>query len=139
MRKRVVFLAGGLLSLGVWFVPGCWNDPPPSDCTGPVTVFVAVIDTVPIFSWRPDCTLGRLTVIQGPADAPDEYWGTETCGTNTYDSPIRYAISPVGTCPEEPARPLERGLRYTVQVWRFYSVQPESLQLVGSADFDFAP
>jgi len=98
-----------------------------------------MIDTVPVFSWRPDCTLGRLTVTQGPADAPDEYWGTETCGANTYDSPIHYAISPVGTCPEEPARPLERGLTYTVQVWRFYSTQPESLQLLGSTDFQFAP
>jgi hypothetical protein len=137
MRMRRVVLVGGFV-LGCLFVAGCfWTDPPPSDCTGPVSVFVAMIDTVPVFSWKPDCTLGRITVQQGPADAPDEYWGSETCGTNTYDSPIHYAISPVGTCPEEPARPLERGLTYTVQVWRFYSTQPESLQLLGSADFQY--
>jgi len=91
------------------------------------------IQVVPIFSWSPDCRLGRLIVEQGL----DEYWGTETCGENTYESPIRYGVNPPNTCPEELPVPLVPGLPYQVSVWRFITVTPESLGLLGRQPFTF--
>jgi hypothetical protein len=133
-------LLAAILAAGVWFLMSCdgSTDPPPPPvkpvCMDSVTVTVAVgTDSVPVFSWSPDCKIGRLIVEQGF----DEYWGTETCGENTYESPIRYGISPPNTCPEEPAIPLNPGQAYRVSVCRFVTVNPESLQVLGRRDFTF--
>jgi hypothetical protein len=102
-------------------------------CTDSITVSVTLSlpDSLPVFAWTPDCTVGRLIVEQGF----DEYWGTETPGPNTYPSPITYGINPPGSAAEEPPLPLTPGETYLVTIWRFVVVDPESLQLVGSATF----
>ena len=138
MTNRVSVTLLGFLAAGCWILAGCGDDttkpPDPSRpvCDAPVTVTVSM-DSLPVFSWTPDCSLGRLIVEQGF----DEYWGTETCGDNTYASPLRYGINPPNTCPEEPARDLAPGLTYTVSVYRFVTVNPESLQLLGTQNFDY--
>jgi hypothetical protein len=54
----------------------------------------------PTFSWNPDSAIGRLVVEQGDK----ELWGTETEGTNTYHSPIRYGVHPPDALEDVPAR-----------------------------------
>jgi len=140
MTKRRGAVVTSILAAGAWFLVSCDDSgtdppkpPPPKPvCTDSVTISVA-IDTVPVFSWSPDCRLGRLLVEQGF----DEYWGTETCGENTYESPIRFGVNPPNTCPEEPAIALVPGLTYQVSVFRFVTVNPESLQLLGRREFAF--
>jgi hypothetical protein len=141
MTKRRSGLLAAILAAGTWSLMSCSDstDPPPPPpvkpvCSDSVTITVTVgTDSVPVFSWTPDCKLGRLLVEQGF----DEYWGTETCGENTYESPIRYSINPPNTCPEEPAIPLIPGQAYRVSVFRFVTVNPESLQILGRRDFNF--
>ncbi len=95
-------------------------------------VTVTMMDTVPVFSWSPDCTIGRMLVEQGI----DEYWGTETPGLNVYRSPITYDVNPPDTATEEPARPLQRGLTYTVTLYAWITYTPvESMQVVGVKTF----
>jgi len=103
---------------------------PPPECTGPVTVSVTP-DSLPIFSWTPDCAIGELVVEQGL----DSFWTTKACGANTLPSPIRYSIDPPNACPAGPASLLVPGQTYTVRVLRFVSAVPESLELLGSANF----
>jgi len=92
----------------------------------------------PTFSWTPDSGIGRLIV----EDGDQEMWGTETQGTNTYHSPIRYGIYPPGTLEEqleEMANPLVAGRTYKVSLFRWISFEPESLQFVGAQEFIPAP
>ncbi len=92
----------------------------------------------PTFSWTPDSGIGRLIVEEGD----QEMWGTETQGTNTYHSPIRYGIYPPGTLEEqleEMANPLVAGRTYKVSLFRWISFEPESLQFVGAQEFIPAP
>jgi hypothetical protein len=138
MTKRMRAVVCGILGAGGWLLVSCGDSgtgpPPPGlpECTDSVTVSVT-LDSLPLFSWTPDCTIGRLIVEQGL----DEYWGTEMCGVNGYRSPIRYSISPPSTCPEEPAIDLAPGLTYRISVWRFVPAVTESLQLLGSAEFAY--
>ena len=62
----------------------------------------------PTFSWTPDSAIGRLMVEQGE----QELWSTETEGTNTYRSPIRYGVNPPDATEPEPATPLVAGQTY---------------------------
>ena len=154
MRVRNGVVAASILVAGAWWLSSCGGttDPPPPPPPKPVcadsvavsvvfdTVWVdsadvdsVAIERVPVFNWSPDCRLGRLIVEQGL----DEYWGTETCGENVYESPIRYGVNPPSTCPEEPSIPLVLGLTYQVSVYRFVSVNPESLALLGKAQFTY--
>ncbi len=92
----------------------------------------------PTFSWTPDSGIGRLIVEEGD----QEMWGTETEGTNTYHSPIRYGVYPAGTLEEqleEMANPLVAGRTYKVSLFRWISFEPESLQFVGAQEFVPAP
>jgi len=119
--------------LAVWLVSGCAGEPPidpPIECAGEVQITVTG-DTIPTFSWQPECTVGRLIVEEGV----EERWGTETTGANTYRSPIVYGVHPPNSVKEEIPQPLFLDTEYTVTVWRFFSVMPESLQLLGTQNF----
>ncbi|MGH7490998.1 MAG: DUF5916 domain-containing protein [bacterium] len=86
----------------------------------------------PTFSWAPDSAIGRLVVEQGDK----ELWGTETEGTNTYHSPIRYGVHPPDALEDVPADPLVVGETYKVSLFRWIRfTEPESLQFVGAQDF----
>jgi len=88
----------------------------------------------PTFTWSPDSAIGWLTVEEGKT----ELWGTETEGTNSYHSPIRYGVYPPGTLEEqleELANPLIAGHTYKVTLARWVSFEPESLQVVGEQEF----
>ena len=118
--------------LGVTLV-GCAGEPlvdPPIECAGTVEITVTN-DTIPTFSWTPECTIGRLIIEEGV----EERWGTETTGANTYQSPIVYGVHPPNSSKEEKPQPLFLDTEYTVSAWRFFSVDPESLQLLGSQNF----
>ena len=137
MIRRQNALLGLMLLVTCWTVPRCGGGPatPPKPtpvCADSVQVTVTMMDTVPVFSWSPDCTIGRMLVEQGI----DEYWGTETFGENVYHSPIVYNVNPPMTATEEPARPLERGLTYRVTLFAWINFTPvESLQVVGVKTF----
>ncbi len=138
MIRRRHMILGLVLVVSSWAVTRCGGGgtvappPPPSACADSVQLTVTMMDTVPVFSWTPDCTIGRLLVEQGI----DEYWGTETFGQNVYRSPMTYDVNPPGTTPEEPARPLERGLTYRVTLFAWITYLPvESLQVVGVQTF----
>jgi len=140
MRRRARMASVTVCGIAAALWAGCATESgtplppqPPPECLDSVQVFVTLnpIDSLPVFSWTPDCTLGRLIVEQGV----DEYWGTETLGQSTYTSPITYGINPPGSAAEEPARPLTPGESYVVSVWRFVVVDPESLQMLGRATF----
>ena len=104
------------------------------ECTETVTVSVTG-DTIPTFAWTPDCTIGRILVEEGE----EERWGTETTGESLFQSPIVYGIDPPNAAEVSTPLPLFFGSTYRVSLWRFYSLEtptmPESLQLVGSAEF----
>jgi len=87
--------------------------------------------TVPTMEWTGDIKIGRLLVLQGSR----EFWGTETDGENTYQSPIRYNVHPPGAAEQERAKPLKAGETYTVKIFRWISVEPEEFQLVGVKEF----
>ncbi|HZM15122.1 MAG TPA: hypothetical protein VFE28_03895 [Candidatus Krumholzibacteria bacterium] len=111
-------------------------DPPPVlECNGPVTVTVSPGMT-PTFSWTPDCTLGRLIVEAGPGE---EYWGTETLGTNLYRSPIVYGVHPPGSVEQQIPEPLTPGMVFRVSVFYWATADPNSLdaggRLIGQAEF----
>ena len=112
---------------------GTTDPPPPAACSDSVQVSITMQDTLPLISWTPDCLIGRVLIEEGI----DEYWGTETCGVNTYRSPILFDHNPPDTCPEEVARPLEHGHTYRVRLFRWISYNPpaESLAVVGETHF----
>jgi Domain of unknown function (DUF5916) len=86
----------------------------------------------PTFSWSPDSVaIGRLVVEQGE----QEVWGSETEGTNTYRSPIRYGVHPPDATEPEPANPLVAGQTYKVSLFRWINVQNDEFQLVGEQEF----
>ncbi|MCL4703507.1 carbohydrate binding family 9 domain-containing protein [bacterium] len=90
----------------------------------------------PTFSWAPDIPIGRLVVEQGEK----ELWGTETEGTDTYRSPIRYGVHPPDALEDVPADPLVAGETYTVSLFRWIRfAEPESLEFVGSQEFSPIP
>lgn len=136
IRRRHVLL-GMALTVGCLGAARCGGGgtvkpQPPAACADTVQVTVTMMDTVPVFSWSPDCTIGRMLVEQGI----DEYWGTETPGLNVYRSPITYDVNPPDTATEEPARPLQRGLTYTVTLYAWITYTPvESMQVVGFKTF----
>jgi len=133
MLKSARVLVGGMIvTVGIWALLSCATVAtlPVVECTGTVTVRV-LVDTIPTFSWVPTCTIARLIVEEGV----EERWGTETLGPSTYESPIVYGVHPPGAFEMDPPQPLFLGHTYTVSVWRFFSVSPESLQLLGSANF----
>ena len=114
---------------------------PPAEvpaCTGPVTVSVSG-GLTPTFTWEPDCMIGKLIVIQGGGGPEDEYWATETRGTNTYRRPIVYGIHPPGAVENQIPQPMTPGDPYTVWVFRWISSHPDSLDTgfrrIGAADF----
>src|SRR5512145_2129157 len=95
---------------------------------GGVTVSVSG-GMAPTFSWTPDSAIGRLVVEQGDK----ELWGTETEGTNTYRSPIRYGVHPPEALEDVPADPLVVGQTYKVSLFRWIRfAEPESLQFMGA-------
>ena len=135
--KPVRVASGCLLAATIGLLLGCEGGdvvPPPMvrECTGPID-FTVRGDTVPVFSWSPECKIGRIIVEQGF----DEYWGSETCGMNDYTPPMMYGETRPNTCPEEPAIPLTPGATYTVSAWRFVTVMPESLGLLGQLTFTY--
>src|SRR5574341_114528 len=85
----------------------------------------------PTFSWTPDSAIGRLVVEEGDM----ELWSTETEGTNTYRSPIRYGVHPPDAIEPEPANPLVAGQTYKVSLFRWIDVQKDEFQLVGTQEF----
>ncbi|MCI0694769.1 carbohydrate binding family 9 domain-containing protein [candidate division KSB1 bacterium] len=85
----------------------------------------------PTFSWTPDIPIGRLVV----EDAEKELWGTETEGTDTYRSPIRYGVHPPDAIEPEPANPLVAGQTYKVSLFRWINVANDEFQLVGAQEF----
>jgi len=90
--------------------------------------------TTPTFTWTPDSAIGKLIVEEGE----QELWGSETEGTNIYQSPIRYGVHPPGVLEEELeklANPLIAGHTYKVSLFRWISFEPESLQVVGAQEF----
>ena len=102
---------------------------PPAEvpaCTGPVTVSVSG-GLTPTFTWEPDCMIGKLIVIQGGGGPEDEYWATETRGTNTYRRPIVYGIHPPGAVENQIPQPMTPGDPYTVWVFRWISSHPDSV------------
>jgi hypothetical protein len=124
--RWIAVVAGAILA-------GCAGEPlvdPPIECSGTIEITVTG-DTIPTFSWTPECTIGRLIVEEGV----EERWGTETTGANTYQSPIVYGVHPPNSSKEEKPQPLFLDTEYTVSAWRFFSVDPESLQLLGSQTF----
>lgn len=99
-----------------------------------ITISVSA-GTTPIFSWTPDSTIGRLIIEEGA----EKIWGAETAGANTYRSPIRYGVHPDGASEDEAANPLLPGHTYKVSLFRWISVDPESLQLVAAQVFTPSP
>ncbi len=85
----------------------------------------------PTFSWAPDSAIGRLVV----EDGEKEVWSSETEGTNTYRSPIRYGVHPSDAIEPEPANPLSTGQTYKVSLFRWFDVKIDSFQLVGAQEF----
>lgn len=85
----------------------------------------------PTFSWTPNSAIGRLVVEEGS----EEIWSTETDGENIYGSPIRYGVHPPRASEDAAAKPLSAGHTYTVSLFRWISVKPERLQLVGEQEF----
>jgi len=139
MTRSIRAASAWILCAAGCFHAGCGGDdgisppPPRPECTGPISIQVNS-DSIPLISWTPDCKIGRLLIEHGF----DEFWGTETCGENTYASPIRYGVNPPNTCPEEPAIQLVPGLTYSVRAFRFFAVAPvESLQLLGEQFFTY--
>jgi hypothetical protein len=126
-----------MIAAGSCFLQGCATDGTidPSqvpECEGQVTIEVSP-GTVPTFHWTPNCTLGRLVVEQ---QAEEEYWGTETHGTNTYRSPITYGVPPADAEDPHPAQPLSPGTTYRVTLYRWVRVTPpESLEVLGTTQF----
>jgi hypothetical protein len=88
--------------------------------------------TTPTFSWMPDCPVGVFVVED---DLMNETWAPETAGPNTYHSPIVYDVNPPDTFQPEAAFPLVAGKTYTVSIFRWVTVVPESLQLVATKTF----
>ena len=137
-RFSWILVAGALVAFGCGGETGT-NPPPPGEEPDPVdsTVCVGSVDitvsagTTPTFSWSPDCKIGRLIVMDGPL----ETWGTETLGENIYESPIVYDVPPPGAVEPEPAVPLIAGRTYTVSVYKWFSVAPESLVFLGEQNF----
>ncbi len=130
-RRTVLVLA---LALGSWTLLRCGGGgtvkplPETPECTDSIQITVTIADTIPTFSWTPDCTIGRLLVEEGI----DEYWGTEAPGQNCYHTPIVFNSNPPCTTLEEQARPLARGHTYRVTMYRWVTYTPvESLQVVG--------
>ena len=133
-----------MLVAGAYLIFGCGGetgtnpqdlDPDPDTldstvCTEPVDLTVSS-GTTPTFSWVPNCKLGRLIVLDGDL----ETWGTETLGDNTYESPIVYGVHPPNSAEEQVPVPLIAGRTYTVSVYRWFTVTPESLVIVGETDF----
>jgi hypothetical protein len=138
MVKRWSALTACIIATIAWLLVGCSGGgdsdggvKPIPECAGAITVTVTG-DTMPTFSWSPDCTLGRLIVEEGA----EERWGTETPGNNSYQSPIVYGINPPGSALEEPAAPLFFGHTYTVTVYRWITYTPiESLQVLDVQTF----
>ena len=98
---------------------------------GGVTISVSE-GMAPTFSWTPDSAIGRLVVEQGDK----ELWGTETEGTNTYHSPIRYGVHPPDALEDVPDDPLDVGETYKVSLFRWIRfTEPESLHGVGEQEF----
>lgn len=134
-RLSWILVVGALVASGCGGETGT-NPPPPGPpvdstiCAGPVDITVSS-GTSPTFSWSPDCKIGRLIVMDGLLEA----WGTETLGENIYESPIEYDIPPPGAVEPEPAVPLIAGRTYTVSLYSWFSVSPESLVFLGEQDF----
>ena len=74
-----------------------------------------------------------------PGGPEEEYWATETLGTNTYRSPIVYGVHPPGAVENQLPQPLSHGDTITVAVYRWKCACPESLDtgfvLLGSKRF----
>jgi hypothetical protein len=85
----------------------------------------------PTFSWTPDSAIGRLVV----EEDGKEVWGSETEGTNTYRSPIRYGVHPPDAIEPEDANPLVAGQTYKISLFRWIDVANDEFQLVGAQEF----
>ena len=135
-RFSWVVVVGALVAFGCGGETGTnppINPPDPVDstiCIGPVDITVSS-GTTPTFSWSPDCKIGRLIVMDGLL----ETWGTETLGENIYEAPIVYNVHPPGAVEPEVATPLVAGRTYSVSVFKWFSVSPESLVFLGERDF----
>ena len=126
-----MLVGGALAAFGCGGETG--TNPPPIDpgiCAGPVDITVSS-GLEPTFSWSPDCKIGRLIVERDTI----EVWGTETLGENIYASPIVYDVPPPGAVEPEPAVTLVAGRTYTVSLYSWFSVSPESLVFLGEQDF----
>ncbi len=103
------------------------------ECTDSVTVIVTGVDTMPTFSWTPECKLARLIV----EELGEERWGTERLDhTNSWTPPVVYGIHPPGSENVEPGRPLYYGTTYVVSVYRWLVPEdPEGFQRLSSREF----
>ena len=123
--------------VGVGLLEGCATNgvAPPRElpeCFDSVTVHV-VGDTMPTFSWTPECKLARLIV----EEIVEERWGTERLDhTNSWGPPIVYGVHPPGSENVEPAAPLYFGTTYKISVYRWLDPNdPEGFQLLGRQEF----
>ena len=123
--------------VGAGFLASCATNgvappPPLPECTDSVTVFVSA-DTIPTFTWLPECKLARLIV----EEIVEERWGTETLDhTNSWPPPIVYGVHPPGSENLEPAAPLYPGTTYRVSVYRWIDPQdPEGFRILGEREF----
>ena len=113
-------------------------EPPPKPipaCTDSIMLLVSFVeaDTIPTFTWMPECKIGRLIV----EEIVEERWGTETLEhTNEWAPPIVYGIHPPGSENVEPAAPLYIGTTYRVSAYRWIDpADPEGFQLIGELEF----
>jgi hypothetical protein len=136
MLRRCAGFAS-IVALAYWVIGCCEQTvapppPEPVECTGPITITVTG-DTAAVFSWVPDCMVGRVLVYEG--DELNEKWGVETFGENIYRSPIRYGVRPPNSTMEEPADSLFFGHTYTVELFRWIDVSIDSFVLLGRASW----
>lgn len=111
------------------------TEPPPDYpvCDGPVTIIVSG-DSIPQFSWEPQCKLGRLLVME----VAEERWGTETLGYNVWPPPITYNVHPPDSENKEPGRELFPGTTYRVDVYRWVGPDLDvDFELLGSQEFTY--
>lgn len=132
--------AGGSLLVAI---ASCSHDTmtqptPLSGCTSNVSISVSA-GTTPTFAWTPSCT--ALALLVEEAGGLDQWfmWGQQ----EGIAPGVRYAVLPAGAIQEDPATPLEAGVRHTVALFRgtsgedprLWSDEEAARRLIGHISF----